>query len=103
MIHNKREYIMRTSKGHRRGLSSMIHNKGYYIITYLRAEPQQEAVTSSATGARDTREVMFLTFTVYLKQISLLDEQEAAIVEYLEQEIAPLLQQAQTKDHESPW
>jgi hypothetical protein len=41
---------------------------------------------------------MFLTFTVYLKQISLLDEQEAAIVEYLEQEIAPLLQQAQTKD-----
>jgi hypothetical protein len=41
---------------------------------------------------------MFLTFTVYLKQISLLDEQEAAIIEYLEQELAPLLQQAQTKD-----
>jgi hypothetical protein len=45
-------------------------------------------------------ETMFLTFTVYLKQINLLDKQEAAIVEYLQQELTPLLQQAQTKDRE---
>jgi hypothetical protein len=45
-------------------------------------------------------ETMFLTFQIYLKQIKLVDKQDADIVEYLQQELRPLLEQAQQREQQ---
>ena len=43
-------------------------------------------------------ETMFLTFSIYFKQIRIVDKQDAAIVDYLQQqELKPLQEQAQTR------
>jgi hypothetical protein len=45
-------------------------------------------------------ETMFLTFNIYLKQIRLVDAQDAAISLFLQEELKPLLQQAQTRERQ---